>query len=51
MMMCGLSSIVEGFEQLTQAVGERQHPGTRLAMIQSAGGVSRESYIFILGAA
>ena len=49
--MCGLSSIIEGFEQLTQAAGQRQHPGARLAMIQSAGGVSRESYIFILGAA
>ncbi len=49
--ICGLSSVIEGFEQLTHAAGERQHPGARLAVIQSAGGVSRESYIFVLGAA
>jgi acetyl-CoA C-acetyltransferase len=47
--MCGLSSVIEGFEQLTHRAGRRQQPGARLAMIQSAGGVSRESFVFILG--
>ncbi|MDH3217372.1 MAG: thiolase family protein, partial [Candidatus Krumholzibacteria bacterium] len=44
----GLSSCVELHEQLTGAAGARQHRGARLGMIQSAGGVSNESYIFIL---
>jgi acetyl-CoA acetyltransferase len=46
--ICGLSSIVEVYEQLTQCAGSRQHKAARLGMIQSAGGVSRTSYIFIL---
>jgi acetyl-CoA acetyltransferase len=45
---CGLSSTVEIFEQLTHQAGKRQHKTAQLGMIQSAGGVSRESYIFIL---
>lgn len=46
--ICGLSSVVEVYEQLTHAAGKRQHKGARLGMIQSAGGVSRTSYVFIL---
>jgi acetyl-CoA C-acetyltransferase len=45
---CGLSSLAEVFEQLTRSAGKRQHQPARLAMIQSAGGVSRESYVFIM---
>lgn len=46
--ICGLSSVVEVYEQLTQGAGERQHRNAHLGMIQSAGGVSRDTYIFIL---
>jgi acetyl-CoA acetyltransferase len=46
--ICGLSSVAEVYEQLTQAAGKRQHKAARLGMIQSAGGVSRASYIFIM---
>lgn len=46
----GLSSTVEMCEQLTQSAGERQHPGARLGIIQSVGGVSPESYVFALEA-
>jgi acetyl-CoA C-acetyltransferase len=46
--ICGLSSIVEVHEQLTHTAGKRQHKAARLGMIQSAGGVSQASYIFIL---
>ncbi len=45
---CGLSSVVEAYEQLTQTAGKRQHFPARLAMIQSAGGVSNQGYIFII---
>lgn len=48
--VCGLSSIVEMFEQLTGTAGARQQPGARLGAIQSAGGVSRHCYVFVLGA-
>jgi acetyl-CoA C-acetyltransferase len=48
--VCGLSSVVEMFEQLTGGAGERQHPGARLGAIQSAGGVSRHCYVFVLEA-
>lgn len=44
----GLSASVELHEQLTGAAGARQHPGAKLGMIQSAGGVSNESYVFII---
>lgn len=47
----GVSSCVEMTEQLSGRAGERQHPRARLGMIQSAGGVSSESYVFVLGAA
>ncbi len=45
---CGLSSVAEIYEQLTQRAGKRQHRPARLAMIQSAGGVSKESFVFIV---
>ena len=48
---CGLSSVVEVHEQLTHTAGSRQHDPARLAMIQSAGGVSNESYVFIIDTA
>jgi len=45
---CGLSSAVEVFCQLTGSAGKRQHRGAKAAVIQSAGGVSRYSYVFTL---
>jgi acetyl-CoA acetyltransferase len=45
---CGLSSIVEVFEQLNAKAGPRQHAGAEAGIVQSAGGVSRRSYVFIL---
>jgi acetyl-CoA C-acetyltransferase len=47
---CGISSCVEVYEQLTGSAGERQHAGSRLGMVQSVGGVSNESYVFIMEA-
>lgn len=47
--VCGLTSAVELYEQLTATAGARQHRGARLGVIQSAGGVSRDSYVFVLG--
>ncbi len=47
---CGLSSCVEIYEQLIGNAGERQHTGSRLGMVQSVGGVSDESYVFIMEA-
>ena len=46
--VCGLSSVVELFSQLTGTAGDRQHGGARTGIIQSAGGVSTTSYVFIL---
>jgi hypothetical protein len=34
---------------LTLRAGSRQHRGAKTAMIQSVGGVSSESYVFVLG--
>jgi acetyl-CoA C-acetyltransferase len=45
---CGLASLIEVYEQLTFAAGSRQHRNANAGMIQSAGGVSNRSYIFIL---
>jgi acetyl-CoA C-acetyltransferase len=45
--VCGLTSLVEIYQQLTGAAGGRQQPGARVAAIQSAGGVSRDCYVFI----
>jgi len=44
----GLSSCVELYDQLTDLAGARQHHGAHLAMFQSVGGVSNESYAFVL---
>jgi acetyl-CoA acetyltransferase len=49
--VCGLSSLVEMHAQLTGAAGARQHRGARLGVVQSAGGVSRDGYVFVLEAA
>lgn len=46
--VCGLSSLVEVFEQLTQRAGPRQHEHAHAGIIQSAGGVSNASYVFII---
>jgi acetyl-CoA C-acetyltransferase/acetyl-CoA acyltransferase len=46
--VCGLSSLVEIFEQLTQSAGPRQHEHAHAGIIQSAGGVSDTSYVFII---
>jgi acetyl-CoA C-acetyltransferase len=46
--VCGLSSMVELYEQLTGRAGARQRTGARTGVIQSAGGVSTTSYVFIL---
>jgi acetyl-CoA C-acetyltransferase len=48
--VCGLSSLAEMYVQLTGEAGARQHPGARLGVIQSAGGVSRHCYVFLVGA-
>jgi acetyl-CoA C-acetyltransferase len=47
--VCGLSSVVEIHTQLTCTAGERQRKPARLGLIQSAGGVARDSYVFLLG--
>ncbi len=44
----GISASVEVWEQLTGRAGARQHGGARLGMIQSAGGVSNESFVFVV---
>lgn len=46
--VCGLSSVVEIYEQLTFQAGKRQHGKARAGVVQSAGGVSRSSYVFAL---
>ncbi len=47
----GVSASVEIHEQLTHKAGERQHRGAKLGMIQSAGGVSNESFVFVVDSA
>jgi acetyl-CoA C-acetyltransferase len=49
--VCGLSSAVEMHAQLTGSAGARQHAAARVGVIQSAGGVARDSYVFVLEAA
>lgn len=44
----GLSSLVEINDQLTGSAGARQQPGADLGLVQSVGGVSDASYVFIL---
>jgi acetyl-CoA C-acetyltransferase len=48
--VCGLSSLAEVHAQLTASAGERQHANARVALIQSAGGVARDNYAFVLEA-
>lgn len=45
----GLSASAELCTQLSGTAGRRQHTGARFGMIQSVGGVSRESYVFVIG--
>jgi acetyl-CoA acetyltransferase len=45
---CGLSSVWECDRQLRGRAGRRQHPGARIALIQSAGGVSQETELLLL---
>jgi acetyl-CoA acetyltransferase len=44
----GLSQTAEVCAQLARTAGSRQHDGARLGMVQSAGGVSKESYVFVI---
>ncbi|UCG52263.1 MAG: thiolase family protein [Candidatus Latescibacterota bacterium] len=44
----GISSSAEIHDQLTGKAGPRQHENARLGMVQSVGGVSDESFVFIL---
>jgi acetyl-CoA C-acetyltransferase len=48
--VCGLSSVVEMYSQLTGTAEARQRRAARLGAIQSAGGVSRHCYVFVLEA-
>jgi acetyl-CoA C-acetyltransferase len=49
--VCGLTSMAEACLQLTGRAADRQQPNARAALIQSAGGVARDAYVFILEAA
>jgi len=46
--VCGLTSMAEIHAQLRGAAGERQHANARVALLQSAGGVSPDTYVFIV---
>jgi len=46
--VCGLTSLAEIHAQLCGEAGERQHPGARVALVQSAGGVAPDTYVFIV---
>ncbi|HXV12800.1 MAG TPA: thiolase family protein [Candidatus Krumholzibacteria bacterium] len=48
--VCGLTSMHEVVAQLTGAADARQHPGARVALIQSAGGVAPDCYAFVVEA-
>lgn len=48
--VCGLTSMCEIHAQLRGAAGERQRPGARVALLQSAGGVAPDTYVFIVEA-
>jgi acetyl-CoA C-acetyltransferase len=48
--VCGLTSMAEIHAQLCGEAGERQHPGARVALLQSAGGVAPDTYVFIVEA-
>lgn len=49
--VCGLTSMAEIHAQLRAAAGKRQHPRARLVLVQSAGGVAPDTYVFIVEAA
>jgi acetyl-CoA C-acetyltransferase len=49
--VCGLTSVAEMAEQLAGRARARQQPAARLGVVQSAGGVSRDTYLFVLEAA
>jgi acetyl-CoA acetyltransferase len=46
--VCGLTSMAEIHAQFSGRAGARQHPGARTALIQSAGGVAPDTYVFIV---
>ena len=46
--VCGLTSMAEIHAQLGGNAGARQHPGARVALVQSAGGVAPDTYVFIV---
>jgi acetyl-CoA C-acetyltransferase len=48
--VCGLTSMAEIQAQITGQAGERQHSDTRVALVQSAGGVAPDTYVFIVEA-
>jgi acetyl-CoA acetyltransferase len=48
--VCGLTSLAEVTAQLRGRAGDRQHPGARVAVVQSAGGVAPDTYVFIVEA-
>jgi acetyl-CoA C-acetyltransferase len=49
--VCGLTSVVEMHRQLTGAAAGRQQAGARCGIVQSAGGVARDTYAFVMEAA
>jgi acetyl-CoA C-acetyltransferase len=48
--VCGLTSAYEVLAQLTGRAGARQQPDAGVAVIQSAGGVAPDCYVFVLEA-
>jgi acetyl-CoA acetyltransferase len=46
--VCGLTSLAEILAQLNARAGTRQHSGARVALLQSAGGVAPDTYVFIV---
>lgn len=48
--VCGLTSMAEIQAQITGQAGARQHSDTRVALVQSAGGVAPDTYVFIVEA-
>lgn len=48
--VCGLTSLAEVSAQLRGEAESRQQPGARVALVQSAGGVSPDTYVFIIEA-
>jgi acetyl-CoA C-acetyltransferase len=48
--VCGLTSLAEVALQLAGEAGDRQHPDAQIALVQSAGGVAPDTYVFIVEA-